>query len=59
VRIFGSKEGKVKGGWRKLRYEEVHNFIKSRRMRCVIRVACMRKIRKVHKILIGKLEEEV
>jgi hypothetical protein len=49
-RIFGPKRDEVTGGWRKLHNEELHNLysspsvirmIKSRRMRCGGRVACM------------------
>jgi hypothetical protein len=31
-RIFGSKRDEVKGGWRKLHYEELHNLYSSPRI---------------------------
>jgi hypothetical protein len=49
-RIFGYKRDEVKGEWRKLHNEELHNLysfpdiirqVKSRRMRWAVHVACM------------------
>jgi hypothetical protein len=49
-RIFGPKRDEMKGEWRKLHNEELHNLysspdiitqVKSRRMRWVEHVACM------------------
>jgi hypothetical protein len=50
------------GGWRRLSYEEFHNFaspniarvIKSRRMRWAGHVALMREMRNAYSILVGK-----
>jgi hypothetical protein len=51
-RIFGPKRDEVRGGWRKLRNEELHNFYcspsiiritKSRRMRSAGQLARMRR----------------
>jgi hypothetical protein len=64
-RIFGSKRDGVKGGWRKLHNEELHNLysspsiiriIKSRRMRWALHVALMGEKRNVYMLLIGKPE---
>jgi hypothetical protein len=64
-RIFGPKTDEVKGEWRKLHNEELHNLyssrdiirqVKSRRRRWVGHVACMGEERKVYKILVGKPE---
>jgi hypothetical protein len=50
--IFGPRRDKVTGDWKKLHNEELHNLysspsiigvIKSKKMRCVTNVACMRK----------------
>jgi hypothetical protein len=59
-RIFGPKGDEVTGGWRKPRYEELHNLYslpsiirmtKSRRIRWVGHVA-----RNAYRILVGKSE---
>jgi hypothetical protein len=42
-RIFGPKRDEVTGGWRKLHNEELHNLIKSRKMRWTGHVARMEK----------------
>jgi hypothetical protein len=64
-RIFGAKKDEVKGEWRKLHNEELHNLysspniigqITSRRMRWAGHVARMGEERKVYKVLVGKLE---
>jgi hypothetical protein len=64
-RIFGPNRGKVVGGWRRLHNEELHNLysspnivkaIKSRRMRWVGYIACMRDMRNVYKILVANLK---
>jgi hypothetical protein len=64
-RIFGPKREEVKGEWRKLHSEELHNLysspniirqIKSRRMRWAGNVACMEVVRKVYRVLVGKSE---
>jgi hypothetical protein len=58
LRIFGPKGDGVKGGWRKLHNEELHNLysspnilriIKSRRMRWKEHVARMGEKRKVYR----------
>jgi hypothetical protein len=55
----------VKGGWRKLHNEELHNLyslpsiirmIKSRRMRWAGHVACIGEKRNAYRILVGKQE---
>jgi hypothetical protein len=64
-RIFVPKRDEVKGEWRKLHSEELHNLysspdiirqVKSRRMRWAGHVARMREERKVYKVLVGKPE---
>jgi hypothetical protein len=64
-RIFGPKRDKVKGGWRKLHNEELHNLysspsvirmIKSRRTRWAGHVALRGKRRNAYRILMGKPE---
>jgi hypothetical protein len=64
MRISRPKRGEVMGGWRKLRYEELHNLyssqniisvMKSRMMRWMGHVACMGEI-SAYKILVGKPE---
>jgi hypothetical protein len=64
-RISGPKRDKGTRGWRKLHNEEHHNLysspniirmVKSRKMRWVGHVACIRKMRNAHKILVGKPE---
>jgi hypothetical protein len=64
-RIFGPKRDGVKGGWRKLHNEELHNLysspskigiIKSRRMRWAGHVALMGEKRKVYRLLVRKPE---
>jgi hypothetical protein len=61
--IFGPKSDEVKGGWRKLHNEELHNLcfspskirmIKSRRMRWVGYVARMGGKRNAYSIVVGK-----
>jgi hypothetical protein len=56
MRIFWSKRDEVIGGQRKLHNEKLHNLysspninqmIKSKRMRCVVHVACMGEERNV------------
>jgi hypothetical protein len=63
--IFGPKRDGVKGGWRKLHYEEMHSLysssrtiriIKSRRMKWAGHVARMGEKRNVYKLLVGKPE---
>jgi hypothetical protein len=63
-RIFGPKKDGVKGGWRKLHNEELHNLysspsviriMKSRRM-CAELVARMGEKRNVYRLLVGKSE---
>jgi hypothetical protein len=60
---FVPKRDGIIGGWRKLHNEELHSLnslsniirmIKSRRMRWVAHVACMREKRNGYKILVGK-----
>jgi len=62
-RIFGPKRDEVKGEWRKLHNEELHNLysspnivrvIKSRRMRWAGHVARMGEGRDVYRVLVGK-----
>jgi hypothetical protein len=62
-RIFGPKKDKIKGGWRKLRNEELRNLysspdvirmIKSRRMRRARHVARMGEKRNACLFLMGK-----
>jgi hypothetical protein len=64
-RIFGPKRDGVKGGWRKLHNEELHNLyyspsiiriIKSWRMRWAGHVARMGEKRNVYRLLAGKAE---
>jgi hypothetical protein len=64
-RIFGSKRDEVKGGWRKLHNEELHNLyssqnitriIKPRRIRGAALVARMNVKRNAYRILIGRPE---
>jgi hypothetical protein len=64
-RIFGTKRDEVKGGWRKLHNEELHNLcsspsiirvIKSRMMRWAGHVARMGEKRNVCRLLVGKPE---
>jgi hypothetical protein len=64
-RIFGPKRDEVKGGWRKLHNEELHNLysspsiiriIKSRRMRWPGHMARMGEKRNTCRILVGKPE---
>jgi hypothetical protein len=63
-RIFGPKRDEVRGSWRKL-HNELHSLyslpdiirvVKSRRMRWMGHVACMKKIRIAYKILVGNAE---
>jgi hypothetical protein len=64
-RILGSKRDEVKGGWRKLHNEELHNvysspiiirMIKSRRMRWVC--STNEEKRNIYRILVGKPEAQ-
>jgi hypothetical protein len=64
-RIFGPKRDKVRGVWRKLHNEELHDLyssptilrvIKSRRMRWARHVARMREGRGMYRVLVGKPE---
>jgi hypothetical protein len=64
-RIFGPKRDEVKGEWRKLHYEELHNLysspyiirqIKSRRRRWAGHVACMGEGTNMYTVLVGKPE---
>jgi hypothetical protein len=63
-RIFGPKRDEVRGEWRKLHNEELHDLyspsiiriIKTRRMRWVGHVARMGEKRNVYKLLVGKPE---
>jgi hypothetical protein len=64
-RIFGTKRDEVRGGWRKLHKEELHNLysspsiirmIKSRRMRWAGHVTRMGEKRNAYRILVGKPE---
>jgi hypothetical protein len=64
-RIFGPKREEMKGGWRRLHNEELHNLyaspniikmIKSRRMRWALHVARMGEMRNSCKIFIGDPE---
>jgi hypothetical protein len=63
--IFGPKKDEVKGEWRKIHSEELHNLystqdiirqIKSRRMRWAGHVARMGEGRNVYRVLVGKPE---
>jgi hypothetical protein len=64
-RIFGPKRDEVKGEWRKLHSEELHNLysypdiirqVMSRQIRWAGHVARMGEERKVYKVLVGKPE---
>jgi hypothetical protein len=64
-RIFGPKRDEVKGGWRKLHNEELHNLysspsiirmMKSKRMRLTWHVARRGEKRNAYRILVGKPE---
>jgi hypothetical protein len=64
-RIFGPKRDEVKGDWRKLHNEELHNLysspniirmIKSRKMRWAGHVARMGEKRNAYRILVEKPE---
>jgi hypothetical protein len=64
-RIFEPKRDRVRGGWRKLHNEELHNLysspsiiriIKSRRIRWAGHVARMGEKRNVYRLLVGKPE---
>jgi hypothetical protein len=64
-RIFGPKRDEVKGEWRKLHNEELHDLyflpsligmIKSRRMKWVEHVARRREKRNAYRLLVGKPE---
>jgi hypothetical protein len=65
LRIFGPKRDGVKGGWRNLHNEELHNLysspsiiriIKLRRMRWAGHVVRMGEKRNVYRLLVGKPE---
>jgi hypothetical protein len=62
-RIFGAKRNEVKGGWRKLHNEELHDLyssasiiriMKSRRMRWAGHVARMEEKRNTYRLFVGK-----
>jgi len=62
-RILGPKREEVVGGWRRLHNEELHNLyaspnmirvIKSKRMRWLGHVACMRQTRNAYNVLVEK-----
>jgi hypothetical protein len=64
-RIFGPKRDEVKGGWRKLHDEELHDLYSSpsiirviiaRRMRWAGHVACMGEVTGAYSILVGRPE---
>jgi hypothetical protein len=64
-RIFGPKRDEVRGGWRKLHNEELHNLysspsiirmMKSRGTRWAGHVTRMGVTRNTYRILVGKLE---
>ena len=64
-RVFGPKRDDVTGKWRKLHKEELNDLhslpntvrvVKSSRMRWAGHVARMGKDRRVHRVLVGKLE---
>jgi hypothetical protein len=66
-RIFGPKRDRVKGGWRKLHNEELHNLysspsiisiIKPRRRRWAEHVARMGEKWNVYRLLVGKPERK-
>jgi hypothetical protein len=66
-RIFGPKRDKVRGGWRKLHNEELHNLysspsiikiIKSRRIRWTGYVERMGESRNTYRIFVGKPREK-
>ena len=65
LRIFGPKRDEVTREWRKLHNEELNDLysspnivrvIRSRRMRREGHVACMREMRGVYRVLVGKPE---
>jgi hypothetical protein len=62
-RILGPKREEVVGGWRRLHNEELQNLyaspnmirvIKSKRMRWLGHVACMRQTRNAYNVLVEK-----
>jgi hypothetical protein len=63
-RVFGPKREEVRGGWRRLHSEELHNLYTSSNIVRVIKqrkrwadcVACMGKPRNVYKILVEEPE---
>jgi hypothetical protein len=65
-RIFGPKRDEVRGGWRKLHNEELHNLysscinrmIKSEKMRWARHLACVGEMICVYKILTENPEEK-
>jgi hypothetical protein len=67
-RIFGPKRDEVRGEWRKMHNEEIHNLysspdiirqVKSRRMRWAGHVARMGEERKVNKVLMVDPEGKI
>jgi hypothetical protein len=65
LRIFGPNRGKVTREWRRLDNEELNDLysslsivqvIKTRRVRWVGHVACMRERRGIYRVLVGKPE---
>jgi hypothetical protein len=63
-RIFGPKTDDITGDWRRQHKEEVYDLysspntilvIKSRRMRCAGRVACMGERRGAYRIFVGEI----
>jgi hypothetical protein len=66
-RTLGPKREEGSGGWRRLHNEELHNLhaspniirmIKSRTMRWVERVVCVREMRNAYYTLVGKPERK-
>jgi hypothetical protein len=54
--VFGPKRDEVAGEWRKLHNEELHNLIKSRRMRWAGHVARIGEKRNAYRLLVRKPE---
>jgi hypothetical protein len=66
LRIFGPKRDEVRGSWRKLHNEELHNLysspitvLESRSMRWAGYVSRMGEKRNAYRILVGKPEGKV
>jgi len=66
-RVFEPEREEFAGGWRKLHNEKLHNLyasrniirlFKSRRMRWMVNVVCMREMRNAYKIMVRKHEGE-